>query len=610
MPAHPARVALLLAVLAAASGAQAGPGGPAPRPVAGRPVDRPDLVGAPLPAELPPLEADSPRDSLLYADRVAVTPEPAELPAGFLPTSVAPQEVTLGADETGTGKPEVFRVQLPPGYDPAGPPRPLLVAYHGFGQSPMSVEQQSTLDEECAVRGWLYLAPTGIDDKLFGSPISQANVEAALLWMIDNHAVDLDRVHMVGFSMGAGIVGNFAARRRDPGGIVVAGLGFVSGSFDWTQTYELDPGIRPWLENPFNFGTSPSLDPFPYQQASTLHLDPASYPPVPGVVDAALTMARNLEHVPVYMTWDVDDSIPELPPQSAALADYLAARGTVQTQPVSGTLDPATGLPATHSWAVLDEAALCDFLAPLTANRVPPTFDALLDGDAGVAFARIVQTNGGAFSTLAGTLDGATGAVTLTTGPNLAEVTVDGAHLDAGWPRPIDALPTSADAPTLRLAGFATPPSYLTDAVSGELVDGLESDPAADALLAPVPAPAGLSVLAHSVPWTAKVSLLPDPAAPGDAVTLAIDAAAGAPAAWLALGVGATLFSVPGGLTLAVPPIVLVAVPLDAAGDATMDATLSSDPGLSGARLLLQAVVVGPAGTLDDASNVFAFDVQ
>jgi len=35
------------------------------------------------------------------------------------------------------------------------------------------LDQLSTLDEECNLHNWVYLSVTGIDDQLFGSPISQ-----------------------------------------------------------------------------------------------------------------------------------------------------------------------------------------------------------------------------------------------------------------------------------------------------------------------------------------------------------------------------------------------------------------------------------------------------
>lgn len=603
--------ALALVLLAAAPAAQSASASPEAKGKSAAIHRKP--FGAPpagtLPPKLPALHAKSPPDTLLYADRVEV--EPPEPPPGALPLAGGSVEVTLDGQATGTGKAEVFRFAVPPLYDPAGPARPLLVAYHGFGQSALSVETQTTLDEECAVRGWLYMAPTGIDDKLFGSPVSQANVEAAMLWMVDNHAVDLDRIYMVGFSMGAGIVGNFAARRRDPAGLMIAGLGFVCGSYDWTQTYALDPAIRPWLENPFNFGSSPALAPFAYQRASALHLAAGSYPPTPGTLVPARTMASNLEHVPVYVTWDVGDPIVALPAQNAVLAQYLGSRGTVASLPVAGTVDPASGAPATHSWAVLDETALCDFLAPLSVVRVPTAFDALLDDDGAVAFARVVQAAGGAFSAASGTRAAPAGPISLVAGENVAEIAVDGTQAGVGvWPVPIVAAPSGGELPVLRLTNFATPPGYLTAADSGLLVPGLESDPATDSLLVALPSPAGLSVLAHSVPWLARVSLLPDPALPADALTLAIDARPGSTLAWLVLGMTEAIYGIKGGLLLGVPPLIVVPVPLDAAGDATLGATLSGDPALSGARLLLQAAVLGAGGVLEDASNVFAFDVQ
>src|SRR4029453_12425053 len=100
--------------------------------------------------ELPPPEA-GPRSSLFFADRL-VPPG-----AGDGAADASLVTVTLNGNQTGTGKPEVLWYQLPDGYSASGPPHPMVIAWHGYGQSARSVSNLSTVDEECNARNWIYL---------------------------------------------------------------------------------------------------------------------------------------------------------------------------------------------------------------------------------------------------------------------------------------------------------------------------------------------------------------------------------------------------------------------------------------------------------------------
>jgi len=591
----PSRLSLLLLVLAGPLAAQQDV------QVLPRGVPPPDLLGL---AALPKITALSPRDTLIFADRTLVGQGPA--PAGVGDTVGQLIHAVVPASLTGTTKGELIEYLVPSSYKPAKSV-PLLVAWHGFGTSAANVSEQSTLDEECEARGWAYLSVTGIDDKLFGSLPAQQNVAAAIAWLQAKINIDPERIWMVGFSMGAGCVTSFAARHRDPDGLVIAAVGLVSGSFDWTQTWHLDPAARVWLENPWNFGATPAASPFAYQRCSGLYHDPASYPPTPGTHLDQMAMAQNLHATPAWVTWDTGDTLAYLPAQSTRLVDLLeGVGGTVQSQPVSGTTNPDTGAPATHSWAVLDEDALCDFLAQHVAQRRPQTLVAQVDERRPATWLTLEPAAANSFAWARGVSDA--------TGDVLALSDVSGAArlLVAPWataPWSLSLAAPAAGSPLLGVTGTGTPAGWARQ--GGAPVTAFDFEPGGDGLLLPAGAAATWEV--HARAWDAGLSLLPDPAPPGAAIQLDVDAPPGTAVAWILGGIASA--EIPLGtshllLVAPSPPFVIVPVPLDAAGDAQGSTWLSHDASLSGAWILLQAALQGPGGRLTGTSNAFRFDVQ
>lgn len=557
---------------------------------------------------LPPVTADSPRDDLRFADRFPVLPDTsayAGVPAPVLLDGLIPK----GPDGTGTDKNEVFQYMLPWDYDPDGPPIPLLIAYHGFGASAKSVANQSTLDEEANLRGWAYVAPTGIDDQLFGSPVSQQNTEAAVRWMLDEFAIDPDRVHMVGFSMGGGIAANFAARRRDPDGLMIAGLGLVAPACDWTMTFlEGTSALKDLLKNPYNFGAHPNQVPFAYQRSSALVFDRETYPPLPGVLQPELSMATNLGTTPVLLTWDTGDPLPLPAAQDPVLADLLASLGgTVDVRVVSGTVAGDPPEPAPHSWAVLDVPGLFDFLEPLRARRRPAAWQALVDEDRSVAEVAVTQAQPGAFSRLASRPTPGLSVVDL---ENVAGLVLDGRAV-ADLPAPVEVVVADGGALDLSLAGLPGPPTHLLDG-GGRLVHDVRGEPVAQRLeLTLAAADDGgsgrLTASVQSAPlWTASLRSAPDPLPVGQFVTVSAQAPGAAGLAWLVVGPADGLAPLDGGLLSVVPlgPGALVApLPLAADGSAEVEIHVPVLPELQGTHLHLQLIVPDAQGVPAALSN-------
>lgn len=569
-------------------------------------------------APLPPVFADSPRHVLEFADRFPVNQEVWESQDGAPPTMFTGW-IPAGPTGTGTTIGESFKYQLGNSYSAGGPPHPMVIAYHGYGASANSVGVQSTIDEECNARGWVYMAPTGLDDKLFGTPVSQQNVAAAIQWMLNNFNVDPDRLYMIGFSMGGGVVSNFASRHRDPDGLMIAGLALVSTSCDWAMTYSVTTsGVKTLMEHPFNFGGPPSTQPFRYQQASALHHAIGSYPPLPGALSTALSMATNLGSVPTYMVWDTGDPVVESSTLNPILRDALAALGgTLDWHTVSGTVDPITLLPAPHSWAVLDEADAFDFFDGLSVVRTPATFEAQLDLSADVSWASVVQTTTNAFTYVEGFAEAAGREVDVFDVHNARSVEIDGAAIGiaGGDPVAVAAAPAPLSAAfNLVLGGFDVPPAYLLDANSGQLVTGATSDPEVDHLIVEVPVIGGLDAdLILDPLWTTDVTTSPNPVPIGTVMDLDIDAPAGGSTIWLLVGTDEQLATVKGGAVItvkAVPPAFLIPLPLDVDGDFSLSFLMPNEPSYQGLTLRLQGLVVDGANDVVSVSNMWVMEID
>jgi len=613
-------VAALLLLPARVSGQQAGvqpgrrpaapPAAPVP-PANGLARVAPDLGLPPLPL----IGSGSRRDSLRDADRFLVAPTSADS-AAFSHTATLVDAV-LGADVTGTGFDEYFQYQVPPGYAPTDAAVPLLIAYHGFGGSAGSVSLQSLLDEHCALRGWFYVAPTGLDDQLFGTAAADRHVDAVVQWMLDEFRIDPDRLYMVGFSMGAGVVSNYAARHRDPEGVMIAGLGLVSGAYDWAMSYKLDPAVQPWMVNPYNFGGSPLAVPFAYQSEAVLFFDPASYPPTPGTLLTDLCLVNNLGGTPTYVTWDVGDSVTYLPAQSSRLVDRLKLLGTrLKVRPVSGTVNPVNGTPATHSWAVLDEIELFHFLDGQRVTRRPASFELMFAEDGRGAFAEVQQLAAGSFTRLAARAHRDTKTLVLDWSENAAVVNLDLVQAELGGVCPvhIQAHHAGPQELVLGLRDDEALPGFLTNAATGELVTGAEWD-AEERIISVVVAPGTtLGLRAECPPWGTTLTMSPDPVALGGALEVRI----GAPAAsgaifWAVLSSTEMLFPIPGGKLLAIsplPPATILPLALELDGTLELHVTIPSDPLLSGARLSFQGAVYAPGIGFLDTSNPVALDIH
>lgn len=598
-------LALALATLAPAATAQRSAANSSQLQVVQSRIPRVPLDSLP---ELPAFTTTSPRTTILFADRAVVAPASGSLPL----SSAVLVDHTIPGTDTGTTKQEVIQYQLPSA--PSESPYPLVVAYHGFGSSAASVASQTGLDEACDANGWAYLSVTGLDDKLFGTPLCQQNVDAAIEWMLANSDADPDRIYMVGFSMGGGVVTNYAARHRDPDGIMVAAVATVSGSFDWGMGWTMDPGVQTWMLNAWNFGGSPSTETFAYRSASALWHDMSSYPPVPGTHLDTYAMANNLASTPTYVTWDSNDTVTYLPDQSSAFVSLMtAAGGSVTTRTVSGTTNPADGSPATHSWAVMDLTEVMAFFDGKSVERWPESLQAQVEEDRTVGWLDVTQASAGDFTWVEAAHDvaGSQLQVSAATNAGALQVDLDAAGLAGVDPLRVLASSSDANAYSLRLTGLTSPPSYATETADGSHPADLEWDGETGSLILAVDAASSIDVQVHFADWGASMAISPDPVARGDDFSLTASARPGTSTLWLLLAL------TPGPMVVAghtfylspLPPSVMIPLPLGTDGTLGFTTTMPDVPELAGARLLFQGAIVGSGSGLSEMTNPVGLDV-
>jgi len=567
-----------------------------------------------LPA-LPPLGNGLRRDTMRDADRIEVRPSPSQQKT-FAVTGTSPVDAVLDKSYTGTGFHEHYTYQIPPDYEPDNAPVPMLIAYHGFGSSASNVSSQTLLDELCAQRGWFYLSVTGVDDQLFGTDIVQRNVDALLHYMLDQYSIDEDRLYMVGFSMGAGVTANYAATHLDPNDIMIAAVGLISGSFDWTMTYIKEPAVQDWMTNTYNFGKAPINDLFAYQKASGLYHDMNSYPPTTGILVPNRSLAWNLDRIPVWISWDVDDSLTYLPPQSESLVDFLEARGgEYASVPERDTVHPVTGLPATHSWAVMDPVLMFDFFEGREVNREPDNVHALLNESAAVSYLQATQVAANAFTEVTASINTNNRSIELTGGTNLAGALFNLNISSFGSNGSVEISATAAESHPLKLTiqDDSHLPGYLVNASNGQLALGAKWDPAGRSLSVNVPGFSSVHFLAEQGPWSTTLNMSPDPVAPGQDLDIWVHSPTGPATLWMILSSHEALIPVGPGVMLAVspfPPALLHPLPLNAEGDLELTVTMPNDPTLLGTRLSFQGAVVPAVGWITDTTNPFSLDIQ
>jgi poly(3-hydroxybutyrate) depolymerase len=112
------------------------------------------------------------------------------------------QKIHVTSSVDGTEQP--CYLVLPEGFDPKGPPAPLLVSLHTWSGD---VEQRdAAMEREALGRGWIYLWPhfrgPNRSPDACGSEKAQRDVLDAVDWVLQRYPVDAARIYLTGASGG------------------------------------------------------------------------------------------------------------------------------------------------------------------------------------------------------------------------------------------------------------------------------------------------------------------------------------------------------------------------------------------------------------------------
>lgn len=363
----------------------------------------------------------------------------------------------IPASYTGTGISEWIEYMLPSGYDPEDPTgHPLMVCWHGYGQSCVSVSSGSEVDEECEERNWIYLSFTGSQQCHFGYLTAQVHCTRAVQYLIEEFGfnVDLSRIYTAGLSMGSGASASYASRHLySDEGYTIAGSILISGVFDWVHAYNMgDAGVKYWL--PILLGGAPMLFPFKYKQISTMTLKNGTY-------SLSESMGRNLAHgQALWITYAGNDPLKYGPYQNEIYVEMLNHLGA------DVVVDYYATHPEPHSWELLDIDAAFDFLESHSLDSLDTeTVEFLADRTSRFFWTEVEQTVLNEFSEVKASVYTGTNALDVERANNAHLLGVDCAWtgLHTGTDLTVDYASGSSDFQDLELLSFGTSPTYIVD---------------------------------------------------------------------------------------------------------------------------------------------------
>jgi len=201
-------------------------------------------------------------------------------------------------------------LQLPPDHDTT--PRPLVIALHGWlgWNEAYYRETIGAYGGAAAERGWLLAAPETHGERpvpeglspgrrSLASRASQHDIMDTLAYVDTNFSVDLDRVYLVGRSMGGMMSATTGAKYPDRFAAIVSDAGVT----DLEAWYGESLGWRK-EEIAAECSGTPEENPYEYQRRSSLHM-PGNLVPLP----LALVHGRNDDKVPPHHAEDLYEAV-------------------------------------------------------------------------------------------------------------------------------------------------------------------------------------------------------------------------------------------------------------------------------------------------------------
>ena len=292
-------------------------------------------------------------------------------------------------------------------------PAPVLTLFHGYGEEPVNVVQNSTIAQEAMARGWLVFIPLGAHQYNYGIDYAQENIELAFEFVGSRLPIDMDRIYGVGFSMGGGAAASYAARHLDPAGIQFAAVVNHTGTTSLRATYQTSNDFN-LFRSPLMFGGTPDESTFRYSRSSTVDMDA-----IAGTVNPRAALSSNLSHIPVqhwYATMDANASIID---QTIELDQAM--------EQIGADTDLIPRSFSIHSWTTLDNQAVLDWLESKRLTR-PTAGDitrTIADRDGAWHDLQITQAQAEELTPILWTVQPQANAFYALEMENLAEVAVD-----------------------------------------------------------------------------------------------------------------------------------------------------------------------------------------
>jgi len=247
---------------------------------------------------------------------------------------------------------DIFAYQLPENFD-SNLPYPLLIAFHQWGGNHMS-PFSTTFDEEANEREWLFMSPFGGSSNNYNHQQAQYMVKKEIEWMIDNYNIDINRIYMVGGSMGGASGMIYANNHLNPEEPMVAATASASGILDCERrAIEMDGNnsMTEW------FGGGYDEVPFEYHRNSAIYF-----------ADSTQSMHYNLEYTPLYFDFGITETH-----RTHAEDMYQVMNGYNQNLWID---ENPTG---SHGFSVFDENHVCDWLEQFELNNNPDNITINLD---------------------------------------------------------------------------------------------------------------------------------------------------------------------------------------------------------------------------------------
>lgn len=506
----------------------------------------------------------------------------------------------IPATQTGTGSSESIWYMEPSGYNPGGAAHPLMVCWHGYDHTAYSVISDSFVDEECEERNWIFLSITGVHEFNFGFLKAQQHCTAAIDYLINDLGlnIDVNRIYMAGYSMGATGATSYANRHLSfDEGYPVAGLILVAGAFDLAHAYNLgDPGVKFWL--PQLLGGTPLEVPFAYKQISTLTVSAPEY-----ILDES--MGQNLRHnMPIYITYAGNDPLTYVPVHNQILINMLSHVGAnymVNYFPFS--TNP-------HHWQLLDVEEAFDYVETYSlGTRETESIGFLADRTGQFLWADVETDATDTFAVISATADAAANKLTVAQSINTKKLIVDcdWTGLAAADALTVDYESSYTNQQTISLAPIAEP-TYVVDSITGVLYSGYDYDAPSETISLSAESPIDLEMKASYEVY--NLDLTATEFVPyGDLVD--INMSGGDPydsyLYFFAISQVETKVGVKHILVYPFFPTLMVAFNLDAVGTGYMSIRVPNDPLLEGVVIHMQYLTYGPI--LKEISNMVSTTV-